>query len=94
MRDPGSSLWALSVCSSLHRRERRALEKFPAVSAATWRYGLGGRALELRSQAHELREDLAPKAQSLQCLSQRQRFLPVSPVDGHLGAPSAGWIFY
>lgn len=52
------------------------------MSAATWRYGLG-------SQAHELREDLAPKAQRLQCLSQRQRFLPVSPVDRHSGATPA-----
>lgn len=82
------------LCSSLHRREQRALEKFPAVSVATRRYGLGGRALELHSQAHELREDLALKAQSLQCLSQRPRLLPVSPVDGHLGAPSTGVGFF
>lgn len=58
------------------------------------RYGLGCRALELRSQAHELREDRAPKAQSSQCLSQRQRFLPVCPGNGHLGATSTGVGFF
>lgn len=34
----------------------------------------------------KLREDLAPKAPSVQCLGQRQKFLPLRPVDGPLRA--------
>lgn len=46
----------------------------------------GAGALEQCSGLSKPREDSAPGTQSLKCLSQRQTFLPLSPVDGLWGA--------